>query len=121
MAEKRSMKKLLVLLLVLAVLSLVVDLISLNVLYSLAESNSRLRGSLATFTLGGCLEDCVEEEANCWGSDAHCSEEFSRCEDDCYDQDSYQTPIPEVDYKNGPWYIESHFPYSSDYKKNGVG
>ena len=121
MAEKKSEKKLLALLVILVALSLVVDLLSLNVLYSIAV-NEGLKGELATFSLDSCLDDCVEEEANCWGSDEHCSEEFLRCEDDCYDQSSnYSPPSSLPDFKNEPWFQEGHFPYSSDYKKDGVG
>ena len=47
MAEKRNEKKLLVLLVVIVALSLVVDLLSLNVLYSIAGAMQRGEGELA--------------------------------------------------------------------------
>ena len=63
MAEKKSAKKLLALLLVLVALSLVVDLLSLNMLYDISKSdNINLKGGLFTLSqYDRCMIDAQEE------------------------------------------------------------
>ncbi len=109
MAEKKSEKKLLAILVVLVAVSLVVDLLSLNVLYNVADE-SGLKGSLATSSgsynypddpyrvryrdaesgceevvyldsVDSCMRDCFRNLAAC-KFDA-CVEEFN-CEEDGY-------------------------------------
>ncbi len=68
MAEKRSEKKWMVILVVLIALSLVVDLLSLNMLYNILKSDSGLKGKLAMSAgayfcvLESCSEFSTEEE-----------------------------------------------------------
>jgi len=57
MAEKRSEKKLLALLVVLVAFSLVVNLLSLNVLYNIAEARQNGEGELAQLPFGYFYED----------------------------------------------------------------
>lgn len=56
MAEKKSAKKLLALLLVLVIFSVIVDLLFLNAVYDIANSDAGLKGSLATMTYQECEE-----------------------------------------------------------------
>jgi hypothetical protein len=63
MVEKEITKKWLVLLIVLVVLSLVMDLLSLNVLYDI-NNRTELKGELATKPpkddIKACIEGCME-------------------------------------------------------------
>lgn len=62
MFEKESAKKWLVLLVILVALSLVVDLLSLNVIYDAAESSDGdLKGDLASLKGDECRSDCYNE------------------------------------------------------------
>lgn len=118
--KKKSDNKWLILLIVIVVLSLVVKLLSLNVLYSLRESQmsgsmANLKGELANShysfcvdqchktsysgeQLTNCLKNCCEDECmlermDCGYSPTHCNEEFRRCEHDCNNQfTSYPEP-----------------------------
>ena len=61
MTEKKSERKLFTILMVLVVFSLVVDLISLNTLYNIAESEN-LKGELATLSgYDSCMEQAKED------------------------------------------------------------
>jgi hypothetical protein len=109
MAEKESVKKFLVLLVVLVILSFVVDLLSLKVLYNVAESDSGLQGDLASLSwtfgssgdgcytslviddsVGDCTMGCMYSFASCqYDSCMNNDMDRSSSEDDC---DQYGSP-----------------------------
>ena len=60
MAEKESAKKWLALLVVLVALSLVIDLLSLNVLYGINNTASSGSGELAASPYRSCFDGCMD-------------------------------------------------------------
>jgi len=90
MAEKESAKKWLALLVVLVALSLVIDLLSLNVLYGINNAASSGSGELAAVSpyrscYDGCMDgaqyDCVYDCAYGTSSECYCCE--WRVEESC--------------------------------------
>lgn len=111
MAKEGVTKKLLVLLVIIVALSLVIDLLSLNILYKISKSESGLEGELAQVSRsncesgcyrnnnyqpglnnclrGCCSTECGQQRGECLGrglSATHCLEEERRCNDDCNNQ-----------------------------------
>jgi len=86
MVEKDVTKKWLMLLIVLVALSLVVDLLSLNVLYGIGKESSS-SGSLASSPYRDCFDSCMDgAQYDCvdtceYGSNKECNE----CEQDVRD------------------------------------
>jgi len=94
---KESEKKLLALLVVIVVLSLVVDLLSLNVLYNLSKSNADLEGELAD--VSPRAQKCINDECN---TKRDCAVSGYGTYNDCFNENCvgpYGNNIePEYDY-----------------------
>ncbi len=95
MAEKNSEKKWLVLLVILVAVVLVIELLSLNVLYQISSKESSIdssSGSLANYP--GCVDDCLDVYCSGCGSPKYCNacEQSERpyCQMMCY----YAKPNP---------------------------
>lgn len=96
MAEKRSTRKFLALLVVLMILSLVVDLLSLNVLYEIAEAKQSGEGELAQLPFGYYYEDYLKDGETLEESSSESILDYYSCSGD----EVWHTFGPESDTKS---------------------